>query len=67
MHSAKSKIFTGYPDFTKIIWETLVLKRFLWVPEEKQKIVNMRISQLRYITDNKNKIPYNSTDHTSLT
>ena len=56
MHQAVSKTFTGHPDFIKSIWETLVLKRVLWVPEEKQKIVNKRISQLRGIaTNNKNK------------
>ena len=66
MHQAVSKTFTGHPDFVKSIWETLVLKHVLWVPEEKQKNVNKRISQLRDIAvNNRNKIQYNSVDHTS--
>ena len=66
MHQAVSKTFTGHPDFNKSIWETLVLKHVLWVPEEKQKNVNKRTSQLRDIAvNNRNKIQYNSVDHTS--
>ena len=66
MHQAVRKTFTGYPDFTKSIWETLVLKHVLWVPEEKQKNVNKRISQQRdNAVNNRNKIQYNSVDHTS--